>query len=73
MIDCLARLLGQFKPDRLTRFLLPHRCTLNRIPIRGDLLDFEGNHIAAAELAIDCHVEHSEVAKAPFHLQLSSY
>jgi hypothetical protein len=73
IIDCLARLLGHFKPDRLTRFLLPHRGTFNRIPIRGDVLDFEGNQIAAAELAIDRHVEHSEVAQTSLDLQLGSY
>jgi hypothetical protein len=73
MIDCLARLLGQFKPDRLTGFLLPHRCTFHRIPIWRDVLHLEGDNITAAELAIDCEIEHREVSNPSFDLELRSY
>src|ERR1700722_19232928 len=37
---------------------------------RSDILPPEGDDITAAELAIDCQIEHGEVANAAFDLEL---
>ncbi len=51
-------LLGQFKPDGLPGLLLPHRRPIDRIPARCNILDLEGNDIAATQLAVDGQIEH---------------
>jgi hypothetical protein len=63
LIDCLARLFCQLEPDRLTRFLLPHSGTFDCISIWRNVLDFESDDITAAQLAVDCEIEHCEIAK----------
>jgi hypothetical protein len=40
----------------------PYRC--------GDLLDPDGDDITATKLAVDCQIEHGEVAGASFDLEL---
>jgi len=72
LIDCLARLFCQFEPDRLTRFLLPYSGTFDCISIWRNVLDFESDDITAAHLAADCEIEHCEIAKLTFDLQLGS-
>jgi hypothetical protein len=56
----------------LTCFLLPHRCTFNRISIRSDIRCPEANKIASPQFAIDCQIEHGEVTKLAFDLQLGT-
>ena len=58
VIDRLSGLLGQFKPDGLPGLLLPHRRPIDRIPARCNILDLEGNDIAATQLAVDGQIEH---------------
>src|ERR1700730_14989577 len=70
LINGLACLLGQLKPDGLTCFLLTHCRTVNRISVRCDVLDLQSNDIATAQLAIDGHVEHGKVTDFALHLKL---
>ena len=70
VIDGLAGLIAQFKPDRPSRFLLPDGRTIRRVAAGGDILNSDGNDVAAAKLAIDCQFEHGEVAGAALDLEL---
>jgi hypothetical protein len=69
-IDRLAGLLAQFKSDGPSGFLLPDCCAIRRISACGDIFDPEGDDIAATKLAVDCQIEHGEVASAPLDLEL---
>jgi hypothetical protein len=70
VIDRLAGLLAQLKSDRPPSFPLPNSCAIRRIAAGGDILDPDGDGIAATKLAVDCQIEHGEVASASFDLEL---
>jgi hypothetical protein len=70
VIDGLAGLIAQFKPDRPSRFLLPDGCAIRRVAAGGDIFDADGNDVAATKLAVDCQIEHGEVANAALDLEL---
>jgi hypothetical protein len=72
-VDSLARLLGQFKPDRSTGFLLPDRRAVQTVPVRGDVIDPYRHDVTAPKFAIDREVEQGEIAGSPFELQLCPY
>src|ERR1700737_1265401 len=69
VIDRLAGLLAQLKSDWPPSFLLPDRCAIRRVPAGGNILDPDGDDITAAQLAIDCQIEHGQVASAAFDLK----
>jgi hypothetical protein len=48
---------------------LPSRCSIRRVPAGGDILDPDGDDITATKLAVDCLIEHGEVAGAAFDLE----
>jgi hypothetical protein len=58
IIDRLAGLFAQFKSDRPPSFSLPDRCTIRRISTGGDILDPDGDDVAATKFAVDCKIEH---------------
>src|SRR6266702_8246838 len=70
IIDRLAGLLTQFKSAWAPGFPLPDRCAIRRVPAGGDILNPNSDDITAAKLAVDRHIEHSEVARATFDLEL---
>jgi len=72
VIDRLAGLLSQFKPHWLTSLLLTNARTFERMALWGHIRDLERNHIAAAQLAVDCQVEHCQVTTAPLDVQPSA-
>jgi hypothetical protein len=53
IIDCLARLFAQFKSHGSTSFLLSDRCAIRRVPTGCDILDPDGDDVAATKLAVD--------------------
>jgi len=57
VFDRLAGLLAQLETNRSTGLLLAHRRPLKCISMRGHVLDFERDHIAAAQLAVDGQIE----------------
>ena len=57
VIERLPGLFGELKPHRPASFLLTHRCTLNGVAVRGNVLDFESDDIATAQLAVDGEIE----------------
>jgi hypothetical protein len=50
LVDRLARLVGDLAPDRKTGFVLSNGRAVDGIAMRGDVLDFEAHHLAAAWL-----------------------
>src|SRR5216683_2203590 len=69
VIDRLAGLFAQFKSDGSPSFLLSDRCAIGRVSASGDILDPNGDDITAAKLAVDCQIEHSQIASAAFDLE----
>ena len=67
VIDSLPGLLGQFEPDGLSGLLLAHCRAINDITAGSNILDLQGDDIAAAQLAIDGEIEHRQIT------QLASY
>src|SRR6202035_5822859 len=57
VIDSLAGLLGQLKPDGLPGFPLADSRSIGSITVGNEILDLQRNDITGAKLAIDCKVE----------------
>jgi len=57
VIERLPGLFGELKPHRPASFLLTHRCAINSVSMRGNVLDFESDDIATAQLAVDGQIE----------------
>jgi hypothetical protein len=53
VIDGLAGLLAQFKPEGPSGFLLSNRCAIRRVAAGGDILDPDGDDVTAAKLAVE--------------------
>jgi hypothetical protein len=51
LVEGLPGLLGQFEPDRTSGFPLSDAGVSDRNAVRGNILDFDADHVAAAELA----------------------
>jgi hypothetical protein len=68
-IDGLACLLGQFKLDRATGFLLHDNGTLFDTARHEDIADSQSHQITAPELAVDGQVEQGQVARFPKDLK----
>jgi hypothetical protein len=66
----MAGLLAQLKSDGPPCFLLSNRCAIRRVAAGGDILDPDSNDVTAAKLAVDCQIEHREVANSAFDLEL---
>ena len=50
-------------------FLLSDSCAIRRVSARGDILNPYGDDITAAKLAVDCQIEHGQIASAAFNLE----
>jgi len=66
VFERLPGLFGEFELDRAARFLLADSCPVKRAASRGNVLDPDGDHIAAPQLAVDCQVEEGQVTFAAF-------
>ena len=64
----MARLFRQFEPDGAAGLLLAYRGAIDRVPTRGDILDLEGDDIAAAQLAVDRILRGAKLADLPVQL-----
>jgi hypothetical protein len=65
-------LLSQLEPYGPAGLLLSYRCPIDGQSTRCDVLDLEGNDVAAPQLAIDGEIEHCEVTCAPADLKLGA-
>jgi hypothetical protein len=70
VIDRLTGLFGDLEPHRLPSLLLAHCRAINGVSVRRNVLDFEGNDIATAQLTVDGQIEHRQVAFAVCDLEL---
>jgi hypothetical protein len=73
VVDGLPRLLCHFEANRLSRFLLSDRCSINGTSMWGNIFDLESDDIAAAQLAVDGQIEHRQIAHLPCTLKPSAY
>lgn len=55
-----------------TGFLLTNSRPVHRLVARADVIDANGNHITAAQLAVDGEIEESKVALVALDLKLRS-
>jgi hypothetical protein len=58
IVDGLAGLLAQFKSDGVSGFLLSDGRTIRRVATGGNILDPDGDDVAATKLAVDRQIEH---------------
>ena len=72
VVDGLPRVLGQLELHGVAGLLLSNGCPIDGIASRGDVLDLDAHHIAAAQLAVDGEVEERQVSLAPFDLKFGS-
>jgi hypothetical protein len=72
VVNCLAGLLCYFELNRPTSFLLPDDCSVQGVPVGRQVIDLDGDNIAAPQLAVDCEVEQSKVPGAALELQFGS-
>jgi hypothetical protein len=57
-VNGLACVLGQFKANGPTGLSLTHRRSINCVTIRRNVIDFNRDDVAAAQLTIDGKIEH---------------
>jgi hypothetical protein len=67
IINRLAGLFDQFKPDWSYGLHLPHNCPVRRVAVRT--FDFHCDDVTAAKLAVDREIERSQVAGAAIDLK----
>ena len=72
IIDGLACLFAQFKPDGPSGLLLSNRRAIRGISVCSNVLDFDCDDVTATKLAIDRQIEHGKVASAAFDLKFRS-
>jgi hypothetical protein len=61
VVDGLSGLLRQLKPDGPSCFPLAHGGSINGISVGCDIIDFDGDNVAAPELAVDRKIEQRQV------------
>jgi len=71
-IERLTCLLRQLEPDWPSRLFLPHGCAIDGMPVWRHIFHFQADHIAAAEFAVNCEIEHRQVALSAFDLQFGA-
>ena len=67
-----TELVGQLKPHRPTSLLLPNSRAVHRVAAWRYIVDTNGYHVAATQLAVDGEIEQREIPLATLHLQLGS-
>ena len=60
-------LIRQLELDRSSGLLLPDGRTIDRIAIRSDIFDSQGDDVATTQLAVDRKVERGKVAGPSFY------
>jgi hypothetical protein len=69
VIDCVPRLLRQFKADRATSLALANGRSIDRVTVRCNVIGLYNDNVAAAKLAIDRKIEERQVTYLPLHLK----
>src|SRR6516165_1679335 len=71
VVDCLTGLLSHLEPDRLAGLLLAHRRAIDGMSVRRHIFHLEADDVATSQLAVDGQIEHREIARSSFDLQLA--
>ena len=66
VVNGLPGLIRQLELDRPPGILLSDGRTIDRIAIRSDVFDPQGDDVATTQLAVDCKVEKGKVAAPSF-------
>jgi len=66
VVNGLPGLIRQLELDRPPGLLLSDGRTIDRIAIRSDVFDPQGDDVATTQLAVDCKVEKGKVAAPSF-------
>src|SRR5215471_5440589 len=69
VVERLPCELSQLEADRPTRFPLPVRRPVDRVPVGRNIVHTEGGEVAAAQLAVDGEIEQRQVTCMPLQLQ----
>src|SRR5690242_20790081 len=64
VVDRLTCLVCQLELDRAACLPLADRRAVDRIAVRRNILDLDGDNVAAAQFAVDRQIEHGEVSGA---------
>jgi hypothetical protein len=72
VVNGLARLFGQLKPDRSACLFLADGRPIDGIAIRRNIFDLESDDIAASQLAVDRQIEHRQIARSMLDLELGA-
>src|ERR1700692_1922979 len=70
VVDRLAGVFGDLESNRQAGLLLADRGSVDRISMRGNVLDLDRDDIATAQLAVDRQIEHRQIARVSLYLQL---
>jgi hypothetical protein len=62
-VDGLPGLIRQLELDWSSGLLLPDGRTIDRIAIRSDIFDPQGDDVATTQLTVDCKIKKGEVAR----------
>ena len=64
VVDCQSRLVRQLEPHGPAGLLLPDGRAVHGVAARRHIVDADGDHIAAAQLAVDRKVEEGEIRES---------
>ena len=72
VVNGLSGLIRQLELDWSSGLLLPDGRAIDRIAIRSDILDPQGDDVATTQLAVDREVEKGKVARSSFYQEPGS-
>jgi hypothetical protein len=72
VVDGLACLLGQLKSNRSPGLSLTHSRSVNCVPIGSNIIDPDGDDVAASQFTVDGKIEHRQLAFTPLSLEHGS-
>ena len=50
-------------------FSLAHRCSIDGVAIGSNVIDPDGDYVAAAQFTVDGKIEHRQVTRTPLNLE----
>ena len=69
VVDGLARMLGQLKSNWSPGLSLTHRCSIDGVTIGSNIIDPDGDYVAAPQFTVDGKIEHRQVTSTQLNLQ----
>ena len=72
VVNCLACLLCDFEANRSRSFALTDGCSIERIPMRRHVSDFQADNITSSKFAVDGQVKQREIPNTVRQLKARS-